>query len=336
MKIRNLKNISVHSLMMTVCTLVLLFAVSITLIGFVVPKEVTLEENGRTTKVTTSRVYAEELLAEQGVSLREGDRISVSLDSVLRNGDTIVIERAKKIVLTADGVTRDLYSCESVLSAALSECGVVLEEYDEISPVLETPVTEGMNVQICRVKVFEEKQTETVAKATVVRPNPNARAGYSAVLSEGEDGSADVTYRVITRDGVEIARDEVARTVVKEPVNRIVEKGVQGSKVVAASASELNAKQVITCSATAYTARSGAKTASGRTAAYGVVAVDPRVIPLGSKLYIEAADGSWVYGYAIAGDTGGAIKGNKVDLFYNSTSECYSFGRRSARIYVLE
>ena len=71
-------------------------------------------------------------------------------------------------------------------------------------------------------------------------------------------------------------------------------------------------------------------------AQYGVVAVDTRVIPLGTRLYIEAADGSWVYGSAVAGDTGGAIRGNKVDLFFNTRQECLNFGRRTARVYILE
>ncbi|MBR4030800.1 MAG: 3D domain-containing protein, partial [Clostridia bacterium] len=77
-------------------------------------------------------------------------------------------------------------------------------------------------------------------------------------------------------------------------------------------------------------------TASGMRAQVGVVAVDRRVIPLGTKLYIEAVDGSWVYGNAIAGDTGGAIKGNRVDLFFDTTAECLQFGRRAARVYILD
>ena len=76
-------------------------------------------------------------------------------------------------------------------------------------------------------------------------------------------------------------------------------------------------------------------TASGMQACYGVVAVDPNVIPLGTKLYIASADGSYVYGCAIAGDTGGGIKGNKIDLFYNSRAEALQFGRRNVVVYFL-
>jgi 3D (Asp-Asp-Asp) domain-containing protein len=91
----------------------------------------------------------------------------------------------------------------------------------------------------------------------------------------------------------------------------------------------------ITMRATAYTASKYARTASGERVSLGVVAVDPRVIPLGTKLYVQSLDGSIDYGYAIASDTGGAIKNNKIDLFFNTNSDCYKFGVRNVRVYIL-
>ena len=105
---------------------------------------------------------------------------------------------------------------------------------------------------------------------------------------------------------------------------------------------DLSTARVITCEATAYTAAADecwpyadGYTATGVKCEVGVVAVDPRVIPLKSKLYIEAADGSFVYGYCTAEDTGGAIKGNKVDLAMNTKSDCFRFGRRQVKVYIL-
>jgi 3D (Asp-Asp-Asp) domain-containing protein len=91
----------------------------------------------------------------------------------------------------------------------------------------------------------------------------------------------------------------------------------------------------VTMRATAYTASKYARTASGERVSLGVVAVDPRVIPLGTKLYVQSLDGSIDYGYAIASDTGGAIKNNKIDLFFNTNAECYKFGVRNVRVYIL-
>ncbi len=337
-----IKSISVRHILVVLATMLLLSAVSVTLLGFVVPKDVTISEGAQEIKVTTTRIYVEELLAEQGITLRSGDRISAPLHSVLRNDDKITIERGKTIYLTVDGSTKEIYSCAATLAEALKENNIVRNEYDEIEPYLETPVTEGMTAQIRRIVIKEETREEVIPKTVIVKPNTDQYSGYSKVISEGQDGLATVTYRVITRDGQEASRDVVSQVVHKEAVNEVIEKGTLGSKTVVASTSELKVKQVIQCTATAYSsgpAHNGiyaGQTATGRKPAYGVIAVDPRVIPLGTKMYVEAVDGSWTYGYAVAGDTGGAIKGNKVDLFFDTDYECRQFGRRQAKIYILE
>ena len=96
-------------------------------------------------------------------------------------------------------------------------------------------------------------------------------------------------------------------------------------------------KSLLSGSATAYTASPGAITSTGKVAQYGYVAVDPSIIPYGTRLYITSTDGSYVYGYAVAADTGGAMLSGKrlVDLYYNSVSECYQFGVRNVNVYIL-
>lgn len=99
---------------------------------------------------------------------------------------------------------------------------------------------------------------------------------------------------------------------------------------------EFSYSKVYTMKATAYDPSAGTMTASGMRARVGVVAVDRKVIPLGTKLYIESTD-SWPdYGYAIAGDTGGAIKGHRIDLFFNTHRTAMNFGRRNVKVYVLD
>ena len=95
---------------------------------------------------------------------------------------------------------------------------------------------------------------------------------------------------------------------------------------------------VLTGSATAYTASPGSHTSTGAVAQRGRVAVNPNIIPYGTKLYIASPDGSYVYGYAVAADTGGALSSGSalVDLFYDTLSECYKFGRRTMNVYILE
>jgi len=88
-------------------------------------------------------------------------------------------------------------------------------------------------------------------------------------------------------------------------------------------------ERILTMEATAYT-WTGNRTASGTWPAVGTVAVDPKTIPLGSRLYVEG------YGEAVAEDTGGLVKGNIIDLYFPTESECWEFGRRQVEVRVLE
>jgi len=101
---------------------------------------------------------------------------------------------------------------------------------------------------------------------------------------------------------------------------------------------ELRISKVLKVSATAYTTerQTHKKTATGTLARVGAIAVDPKVIPYGTKMYVVAADGSWIYGNAVAEDCGGGIKGNKIDLFFDTYEECINFGVKNAVVYIVE
>ena len=184
--------------------------------------------------------------------------------------------------------------------------------------------------------------TEEVGFGTVKRLNPSLEAGTIVTVREGVSGTKDVTYRVKYENGNEVSRDFVKETVTLAPVEKVVEYGNKNASPNSpANTGALNYKYVLTCNATAYDLSAeenggyAGQSATGVPLDKGVIAVDPRVIPLGSRVYIEALDGSWSYGYAVAADTGGAIKGNRVDLCYRTRSECIQFGRRPCRVYVL-
>lgn len=183
---------------------------------------------------------------------------------------------------------------------------------------------------------------EAVNFNTVKRLNTSLEAGYTNTVREGIQGEKKATYRVKYEKGVEVSRELVFEYVTAAPVDKIVEYGNKfASKDAPVNTGKLDYKYVITCEATAYDLSPeenggyAGQSATGVPLDKGVIAVDPRVIPLGSRVYIEALDGSWSYGYAVAADTGGAIKGNRVDLCYRTQYECVQFGRRQCRVYVL-
>lgn len=185
-------------------------------------------------------------------------------------------------------------------------------------------------------------ETEEVAYNTIKRVNVSLPAGYTNVIREGEVGEKSVTYKVKYQNGKEVSREVVSETLIKAPVDKIVEYGDTDVKGTSTSdKASFSYKYVIECKATAYDLSAeenggyAGQTATGVPLDKGVIAVDPRVIPLGSRVYIEALDGSWSYGYAVAADTGGAIKGKRVDLCYRTRSECIQFGVRNCRVYVL-
>ena len=192
------------------------------------------------------------------------------------------------------------------------------------------------------VTYSEITESEDIAYNTVKKLNSGLDAGTIVTIQEGETGRAVRTVKVKYVDGEEVSREITNEEVVKQPVDKVVEYGSKNATANSpASTGALNYKYVIECSATAYDLSPeenggyGGMTATGVPLDKGVIAVDPRVIPLGSRVYVEALDGSWSYGYAVAADTGGAIKGNRVDLCYRTRSECIQFGRRKCRVYVL-
>ena len=143
------------------------------------------------------------------------------------------------------------------------------------------------------------------------------------------NGGAQKGHTVVTKE----AQNEI--TLVGTKTREITTTSSYGKKM---SSEELKGAKCLTVTATAYTSNcdGGARTCLGKVPCYGTVAVDTSVIPLGTKMYIVSPDGGYVYGYCFAGDTGGAIKGNKVDLFMNSDSACRSFGRRTMLLYILD
>jgi 3D (Asp-Asp-Asp) domain-containing protein len=177
-------------------------------------------------------------------------------------------------------------------------------------------------------------QREPIPFPTVRRSDPALRANASLTVQNGKNGEKQVTYRVLFREGAEVRREPIATRVIRKPVPEIVAYGRRGSLP---SRGYLSGRRVIEMVATGYSpcpSENGGNTtgrgASGLKIGYGVVAVDPDFIPLGTRLYIEG------YGYAIAGDVGGAIKGNRIDLGHDTRAQAKKVGRRIVRVHILD
>lgn len=295
-----------------------------------------------------------DVLAQKGITLEDGDEVTPGLSDRVCDGGVITISRAKSITLIDGDNSFEKRTAKKTVKEVFEQFVGDKENGTVVNADLDDEVYEGMVIEIAYLS--EELlcvETQTAFK-TVRNATSRLSSGVTEIKQEGQNGLTKDTYKVYYLNGEEYSRELIKRVVEKQPVDEIVEYGAsagqltyQSGSIVSRSGGEFRYRSYIDVSATAYDLsyescgknpgdRGYGITASGMRAQYGVVAVDPRVIPLGTRLYIEAVDGSWVYGNAIAGDTGGAIKGNKIDLFFNTRQECMNFGRRTARVYILE
>lgn len=292
---------------------------------------------------TTFTRDPDEVLQEAGVTLGRSDVYTAAQGA---DGLDLTVLRRQTVHLVADGQVHTLATYGEPVSQVLDAVGVTLDSDDKSSVPLDTPTETGMTIVITRVETKTLTYEETVPAGEQVFHNNILQPGQETVLEEGSDGMQTVTAAVTYENGVEVSRTVTDTNVTTEAKDRIVIRGAEsaamptdaeGNAIVTAGGEVLEYERVINGKATAYNCPGYVgHTASGTVAEVGKVAVDPSVIPLGSKLYIVSQDGQYVYGYCIAEDTGGLIKGNKVDLYFSTWDECIQFGYRPVTIYVVE
>jgi len=279
-----------------------------------------------------------EFLDEVKISIDEFDFVNMNMDEEIEARDKIVIEKGIPVVLNVGGDAKRVGATRTTVGETLDAMGITLDIIDRVEPSLDTEIKENMSINVYRVSIKQISSEVETPYATIEEADATLPQGTRNIKVSGEKGITKINYNVKFENGTEISKEEVSREIVKEPINEVVTVGTKssGTKILA-NGETLNFKKKISVTCTAYTA-TGNRTASGRPAQVGVIAVDPKVIPLGTKLYVESTDDgkTWTYGYCIAGDTGGAIKGKIVDLYYNTKGECIKFGRRSANLYVLD
>lgn len=312
--------------------------------------KITIIDDGIPVEYYTSADTVEGALNQTGYSVGENDIVNPTADTFITEELKIEIHRACKIYLSDDKFKNEepkiYYTHAKTVGDFLSEQGLSLADGDDVNLEFFVKIKNDIKIKISRVEVKYEEETKIINFSEVTREANDLAKGITRVAQEGRNGAKKLKYEVKLRNGEEIGRTCINSSVVKSPVNRIVEVGTNANTSSASTNKDFSYSRMLKCTATAYdlSYESCGKnpgdpyygiTASGMKAQYGVIAVDTSVIPLGTRMYVEAVDGSWVYGYCVAGDTGSGIKGNKIDLFYNSRNEAISFGRRQANVYIL-
>lgn len=239
------------------------------------------------------------------------------------------------MVIQADNQYFPVMQFGGSVADALNKANVTLRGADIVYPPLDAPGVNNQQILVTRVNKEELFSDQLVEFELEKRVERKLNPGQEKVMQYGLCGIIRSFYLATYQDGREVNRKELGKEVIREPKPMIVAVGpvhtVSRSKVRAVPPENLEGEggKVITAVSTAYT-HTGYRTATGITPHKGVVSVDPRVIPLGTKVFVEN------YGSAVALDTGGDIKGNRIDVFFETHQEAISWGRRTVKVYIME
>lgn len=311
-------------------------------------KDIKVVENGKPIVVKTMGTDVEEALTRMDISVGPYDYVSTSLDTVLDAHvlNVVDIKRAVPLNLKIDGQLREVMSYRDTVSEVVKDNGIVIGPLDRFQGAGPSDaVIKGMDIQLIRVREEIVTEKEDIPFDVIEKPNKTMNDGETKTVTSGENGVREKYYRITYEDGRPIDRAFINETIAKDPISKIVEFGtVLNFKN---SRGELvRYSKTLKMKATAYTSSfvdTGKNPGepgfgicyTGIKAREGVIAVDPKVIPLGTKVYVEVPGSAPDYGFAIAADIGSAIKGNLIDLYYDSMSQVKQWGRRNVVVYFL-
>lgn len=267
------------------------------------------------------------VLEKEAIELGKHDRVEPSLNSKVNKDTRIVVTRAFKVKVIADGSSKEIITTPVSIKEAISLAGFELGKKDIVKTLPVSKTVPNQEIELIRVTESEVEVEEAVPCGVERTADNTLERGLTRTVSAGKDGLARNTVRITYHNGQEVKREVVGSETLVEAKNRVIAMGT--ITAVSRGKQLLNFREARYMEASAYT-YTGSRTASGQHPEVGMVAVDPAVISLGSRLYIEG------YGFARAADTGGSIKGNRLDLFMENRSQCLSWGRRTVKVYVMD
>lgn len=295
-------------------------------------KEVSLIQDGRKVRIETGAKTIEDLVKEQNILIEQGQVTFPNDSKPIEENMEIEIKEGYEVEVVDNG-EKSTYSVSSrKVADIVEELHIVLGPQDSIEPPMDTVLEEGYGLVINRSQDKVVEEDIKLPFETIEEENPQMYVGERKVIQSGQEGIKREKVLVHMVNGERRSSYVISSAFVQESIPEIVQVGTKPKENMIKG--KKYTKKIV-MKGSAYDPSAGSRTAMGTRARVGAVAVDPKVIPLGTKLYIESADGFPTYGFAVAEDTGGAIKGNRIDLFYNTSREAYSFGRRNVVVYVL-
>ncbi|KGP89923.1 hypothetical protein N780_09810 [Pontibacillus chungwhensis BH030062] len=311
-------------------------------------KQVTVKVDDNTEQYYTTADTVQQFFEAEGISIEERDEMSHEQASSIQDGMEIQVQKAFQVALNDGGETSEVWTTANTVSDFLKQQKISLKELDRLKQKDTASLSKEQNeVTITRVEKVTDVIEEQVDYAVVKRNDKSLAKGKEKVVQDGEEGQVVKHYEVTLENGEEVERKLIKEENKKDSKDKIVAVGTKVQQVQQAqpsqqaqsqpsrSNSSSGVQKTLYMQATAYTAYctgcSGVTSTGINLRAnpnQKVIAVDPNVIPLGSKVWVEG------YGYAIAGDQGSAIKGNRIDLFMSDKGAALNYGRRGVQVKV--
>jgi 3D (Asp-Asp-Asp) domain-containing protein len=299
----------------------------------VLGQAVHVSADGHTRSYTSLRRTVVDVLRESEITVRPGDLVTPSLSTGIWPGIQINVVRALPVTLTVGGAAHRMWLPASTVGEGLTLANVHIQPGDRVYPDPSTALVPLMRITV------ERRETRTWVKQSLIPfpvqviPDGTMSRGREVVRSAGAAGLREQATQVEYADGRVVSVVTIGEVVIRPPVPRVV---AVGTRRLFATQGPFAGREMMVMEATAYYPGPlnwgggvGTRTAIGLLAKRGVVAVDPSVIRLGSRVHVLG------YGEAVAGDTGGAIRGNRIDLCFDTYEEAINFGRRNVTVYLL-
>lgn len=291
----------------------------------------------------------EKILDEAGVELTGNDFYTTAAGDGVSE---ITVQREQTICIDYCGQDIQLTSYGESLQKLLDRSGIQVHGSYTVSENMNAMTYDGMQVHIDNVVQTQETYTVQIPYQTVYCNDPALPEGQEKILVAGVDGEVQRDAQVVYMNAIEQSRIVLEETVLQQPVDQVVAVGTGSEEtegeenllqiedgVITLPTGEVltytDAKTFMATGYTSYDAGCDRITATGTWVRTGTVAVDPTVIPYGTRMFIVSNDGEYIYGVSTAEDCGGAIKNDRVDLYFETKSEAYEFGYRACTIYFL-
>lgn len=345
------------SLLIRIVATVLLLACAVMLLSQTVFAQNTyvITDGDRVVVHTTYATDPAAVLDEAGLELDQDDTYTTLPGTGISE---INVQRSQIVNIEYNGKQMQVATYGETVEALLTRLNISVKGNTQVSVALDTMTYDGMELTVSRTTRSVETYSVPIPCQTVYQDDATLPVGTEKVLTEGVDGQKQCMASVLYENGEEVSRVIMSETLTIEPVDQVIAVGtaeaepeVDEDTPIGGSMPEigdgiitLESGEVLTYTDTMQVVATGYNksndgcddwTATGTLARVGAIAVDPRMIPYGTRMFIVSNDGAYVYGVATAEDCGGSIKGNRVDLYFDSNYECFQFGVRDCTIYIL-